>query len=124
MPAKTVAALFVHKTAMDHPSLPESVARHDKLTPTELRVLRDIVDMGDAPEVADALRIADNTVKAHLRRVYQKTGKRRQPSLVKLAAGFSTRSSASLTRWPPQITRTTRALTARCNFQGAIAKTV
>jgi DNA-binding CsgD family transcriptional regulator len=55
---------------MDHPSLPESVARHDKLTPTELRVLRGIVDMGDAPEVADALGIAYITVKTHLGRVY------------------------------------------------------
>ena len=88
MPAKTVAALFVHKTAIDHPSLPESVARHDKLTPTELRVLRDIVDMGDAPEVADALRIADNTVKTHLGGVYQKTGTRRRADLVSWRRGF------------------------------------
>jgi DNA-binding CsgD family transcriptional regulator len=87
---KAVAALFVHKAAMDRPSLPESVARHYKLTPTELRVLLGIVEVGGAPEVADALGIADNTVKTHLGRVYQKTGTRRQADLVKLVAGFST----------------------------------
>lgn len=85
-----VAALFVHKATMDRPSLPENVARHYKLTPTELRVLLGIVEVGGAPEVADALGIADNTVKTHLGRVYQKTGTRRQADLVKLVAGFST----------------------------------
>ena len=85
-----VAALFVHKAAMDHPTLPENVARHYKLTPTELRVLLGIVEVGGAPEVADALGIADNTVKTHLGRLYQKTGTRRQVDLVKLVAGFAT----------------------------------
>jgi DNA-binding CsgD family transcriptional regulator len=87
---KAVAALFVHKAAIDHPSLPESVARHYRLTPTELRVLLGIVEVGGAPEVADALGISDNTVKTHLGRVYQKTGTRRQADLVKLVAGFLT----------------------------------
>ena len=85
-----VGALFVHKASMDRPSLPENVARYYKLTPTELRVLLGIVEVGGAPEVADALGIADNTVKTHLGRLYQKTGTRRQADLVKLVAGFST----------------------------------
>jgi DNA-binding CsgD family transcriptional regulator len=85
-----VAALFVHKAAMDNPSLPENVAHYYKLTPTELRVLLGIVEVGGAPEVADALGIADNTVKTHLGRLYQKTGTRRQVDLVKLVAGFAT----------------------------------
>jgi DNA-binding CsgD family transcriptional regulator len=85
-----VAAVFVHKAGMDRPSLPESVARHFSLTPTELKVLLGIVEMGGAPEVADALGIGDNTVKTHLGRLYQKTGTRRQADLVKLVAGYST----------------------------------
>ena len=85
-----VAAVFVHKAGMDRPSLPESVARHFGLTPTELKVLLGIVEMGGAPEVADALGIGDNTVKTHLGRLYQKTGTRRQADLVKLVAGYST----------------------------------
>ena len=85
-----VAAAFVHRAGVDRPSLPEGVARHFGLTPTELKVLLSIVEMGGAPEVADALGIGDNTVKTHLARLYQKTGTRRQADLVKLVAGYST----------------------------------
>ena len=41
------------------------------------------------PETADALGIAETTVKTHLHRVFAKTGVSRQADLVKLAAGFS-----------------------------------
>ena len=85
-----IAAVFVHKATLDHVSLPETVARHYQLTPTELRVLLGIVEVGGAPEVADLLGITDNTVKTHLGRVYQKTGTRRQADLVKLVAAFAT----------------------------------
>ena len=84
-----VAALFVRKAAMDHPSLPDNIARHYELTPTELRVLLAVVDVGGGPEVAETLGIAESTVKTHLHRLYQKTGTRRQTDLVKLVAGFS-----------------------------------
>ena len=50
------AALFVHKAALETPSPPEVIARHFKLTPTELRVLLAIVEVGGIPEVAEALR--------------------------------------------------------------------
>jgi DNA-binding CsgD family transcriptional regulator len=81
-----VAALFVQKAALDTPSPPEVIAKAYKLTPTELRVLLAIVEVGGGPEVAEALGIADGTVKSHLSRLYEKTGARR----VKLVAGFST----------------------------------
>jgi DNA-binding CsgD family transcriptional regulator len=84
-----VAALFVRKAAMDPPSLPDNIARHYELTPTELRVLLAIVEVGGGPEAAEALGIADSTVKTHLHRLYQKTGTRRQTDLVKLVAGFA-----------------------------------
>ena len=83
-------AIFVNKTAIETPSLPSAMARAYKLTLTELRVLLAIVDVGGAPEVADALGIAASTVKTHLARLYEKTGARRQADLVKLVAGFST----------------------------------
>ena len=60
------------------------------LTPTELRVLLAIVDVGGVPEVAAALGVADTTVKTHLGRLFEKTGAARQADLVKLVAGFST----------------------------------
>jgi DNA-binding CsgD family transcriptional regulator len=84
-----VAALFVHKAALDTPSPPEAIAKAYKLTPSELRVLLAIVEVGGVPEVAEALGIAETTVKTHLGRLYEKTGARRQADLVKLVAGFS-----------------------------------
>ena len=84
------AAVFVQKAALDTPSLPEVIAKAYKLTPTELRVLLAIVEVGGGPEVAEALGIADGTVKSHLSRLFEKTGARRQADLVKLVAGFST----------------------------------
>ncbi len=84
-----VAALFVHKAALDTPSPLEAIAKAYKLTPTELRVLLAIVEVGGAPEVGGALGIAGSTVKTHLSRLYEKTGTSRQADLVKLVAGFS-----------------------------------
>jgi DNA-binding CsgD family transcriptional regulator len=86
---KSVAAMFVHRAALDTPSLPEAVAKTYKLTPTELRVLLAIVEVGGVPEVADALGVSTETVKTHLGRLYTKTGARRQVDLAKLLAGFT-----------------------------------
>ena len=52
-----VAALFVHKAALEMPSPPEAIAKTFKLTPSELRVLLAIVEVGGVPETADALGI-------------------------------------------------------------------
>jgi DNA-binding CsgD family transcriptional regulator len=61
-----------------------------KLTPTELRVLLAIVDIGGVPEVAASFGVAATTIKTHLSRLFEKTGVGRQADLVKLVAGFST----------------------------------
>src|SRR5262245_25283697 len=84
-----VAALFVHKTTLDAPSPPETIARLYKLTPCELRVLLAIVQVGGVPEVAEALGIGEATVKTHLHRVFAKTETGCQAELVKLVAGFA-----------------------------------
>jgi DNA-binding CsgD family transcriptional regulator len=84
-----VAAVFVHKAALDSPSPLEAIARLYKLTPTELRVLLAIVQVGGVPETAVVLGTAEGTVKTHLHRVFAKTETRRQSELVKLVAGFS-----------------------------------
>ena len=81
--------MFVHKAALEAPSPLEVIARTFKLTPSELRVLLGIVEVGGVPETAEALGIAETTVKTHLRRLYAKTGTGRQAELVKLVAGFS-----------------------------------
>jgi DNA-binding CsgD family transcriptional regulator len=85
-----VAALFVHKAALDTPSPPEAIAKAYGLTPMELRVLLAVVEVGGVPEVAEAFGIAETTVKTHLGRVYKKTETGRQAELVKLVAGYST----------------------------------
>jgi DNA-binding CsgD family transcriptional regulator len=64
------------------------LAKTYHLTPTELRVLLGIVEVGGVPEVSGALGIAETTVKTHLGRLYEKTGASRQADLVKLVAGF------------------------------------
>ena len=79
----------MHRAALDGPSPPEAIAKAFKLTPTELRVLLAIVEVGGVPEVAETLGIAETTVKTHLRQTYQKTGTNRQADLVKLVAAFS-----------------------------------
>jgi DNA-binding CsgD family transcriptional regulator/PAS domain-containing protein len=84
-----VAALFVCKARLDAPSPPEAIARLYKLTPTELRVLLAVVEVGGVPEVAEALGIGEATVKTHLHRLFAKTDTNRQADLVKLVAGFS-----------------------------------
>jgi DNA-binding CsgD family transcriptional regulator/PAS domain-containing protein len=84
-----VAALFVHKAVLDTPSPPEVIAKTYKLTPMELRVLLAVVEVGGVPEVAEALGIAETTVRTHLQQTYHKTSTNRQADLVKLVAAFS-----------------------------------
>lgn len=62
---------------------------HFKLTPTEIRVLLAIVEIGAGSEVAEAFGVAGGTIKTHLNRLYQKTGTGRQADLVKRMAEFS-----------------------------------
>ena len=83
------AAVFVHKAALDAPSPQEVIGKLYKLTPTELRVLLAVVEVGGASEVAEALGIAESTVRTHLLRLFAKTGAKRQADLVKLVASYA-----------------------------------
>jgi len=85
-----VAALFVRKAALEAFTPSEVIGEMYQLTPTELRVLLAIVDVGGVPEVAASLGVAATTIKTHLSRLFEKTGASRQADLVKLVAGFST----------------------------------
>jgi DNA-binding CsgD family transcriptional regulator len=84
------AAMFVCKAAMEGPPAPEIIGKIYDLTPTELRVLLAIVDVGGIPEVASAFGVAESTIKTHVGRLFDKTGVGRQADLVKLVAGFAT----------------------------------
>jgi DNA-binding CsgD family transcriptional regulator len=95
-----VAALFVRKATLEAPSPPEVIARTFNLTPSELRVLLAIVEVGGVPETAETLGIAEATVKTHLHRLFGKTGAIRQADLVKLVAGFSNPVAGRSGPWP------------------------
>lgn len=83
------AAVFVHPTTLHTPAAPELIAKTFGLTLSELRVLLTITQVGGVAETADALGVAEATVKTHLHRVFAKTGTARQADLVKLIAGFA-----------------------------------
>jgi DNA-binding CsgD family transcriptional regulator len=83
------AAVFVHKAALDTPSPQEVIAKLYKLTPTELRVLVAIMQVGGVSEVAETLGIAESTVRTHLLRLFAKTGAKRQSDLIKLVASYT-----------------------------------
>ncbi len=83
------AAVFVKKVGISWASPAETVAKVYKLTPSEIRVLLAIAEHDGAPQAAAALGISEETMKTHLRHVFQKTGRRRQIDLVKLLAEFA-----------------------------------
>ena len=87
--ARATAAVFVHKAGLRSPSAPELIARTFGLTPTELRALLAIVEVGGVREAAESLGVAETTAKTHLGNVFAKTGTARQADLVKLVAGFA-----------------------------------
>lgn len=87
--SNAVVALFVRKAELEAEPSSEVIGKTYKLTPTELRVLRAIVDVGGVRQVAENLGVADTTVKTHLGRLFEKTGVSRQADLVKLVAGYS-----------------------------------
>jgi DNA-binding CsgD family transcriptional regulator len=85
-----VAALFIRKADLAVPAAPHAIGSAFKLTPTELRVLLAIVEVGGIPEVATAFGVADTTIRTHVSRLFEKTGTARQADLVKLVAGYAT----------------------------------
>ena len=87
--SRAVAALFVRKAELETAPPSEVIGKTYKLTPTELRVLLAIVNVGGVRQVAGNLDVADTTVKTHLGRLFEKTGVSRQADLVKLVAGYS-----------------------------------
>jgi DNA-binding CsgD family transcriptional regulator len=84
-----VTMLFIHRAQLTLLSAPEMIAKAYGLTPSELRILLAVVEVGGAAEVAEALGIGESTVRFHLKRLFAKTGTHRQAGLVKLVAGFA-----------------------------------
>jgi DNA-binding CsgD family transcriptional regulator len=87
--AHATAALFVRKVDLEFPAVIRSMAAIYRLTPSEVRVLHVILQVGGVSPTSLMLRLGENTVKTHLRHIFQKTGARNQVDLVKLVAGLS-----------------------------------
>jgi DNA-binding CsgD family transcriptional regulator len=81
--------LFLQKASMVPQLATDAIVSAFRLTPSELRVLMAIVELGGVPDIAAKLGIAETTVKTHLGRLFEKTGAGRQADLVKIAAGFT-----------------------------------
>jgi DNA-binding CsgD family transcriptional regulator len=87
--SRAAAALFIRRAELTLPPRSEVLARAFKLTPSELRVMLSIVELGGVPDVAAALGVAETTVRTHVRRLFEKTGTARQADFVKLVAAYA-----------------------------------
>lgn len=96
-----IAALVVHEVVLAAPAPPEAIAALYGLTPSEVRVLLAIVEVGGVRETAEALGLSEATVKTHLHRVFGKTGANRQADLVKLVAGSANPFAGTFRRTVP-----------------------
>lgn len=85
-----VAALFVRKALLAMPFAAQTIGDAFKLTPTELRVLLAIVEVGGVPEIASAFGVASTTIRTHVSSLFEKTGAARQADLVRLVAEYAT----------------------------------
>jgi DNA-binding CsgD family transcriptional regulator/PAS domain-containing protein len=83
------AAIFVRKAELEPPPAPKVIAQLYQLTPSELRVLLAVFETGSIEDIANVLGVSVPTVKTHLRRLFDKTGTRRQADLVKLVGGHA-----------------------------------
>jgi DNA-binding CsgD family transcriptional regulator len=80
----TLVAVFVMRVQQSlNPNL-SGIARCFGLTPAETRTLEHIVRGGGLPEAGAALRLAENTVKTHLKSIFIKTETSRQTELLAL----------------------------------------
>lgn len=86
------AVVFVHRAELETPAAPELIARLYGLTPSELRVLLAVFEARGVADIAELLGISIGTAKTHLRRLFAKTGTKRQADLVKLVAAFAARA--------------------------------
>jgi DNA-binding CsgD family transcriptional regulator len=84
-----VAAVFVHQASPETPSAMEIMSKLYRLTPSELRVLAALSEVGGISAAAAVVGISEATVKTHLQRLFGKTGTNRQTDLVKLVAGHA-----------------------------------
>lgn len=82
-------AVFVTNAEADPPVFPNVIASAFALTPSEVRILLAIVEIGNVSKVAEALGVAETTAKFHLSNIFAKTGVSRQSELVRLVTAYA-----------------------------------
>ncbi|UFZ02540.1 LuxR C-terminal-related transcriptional regulator [Bradyrhizobium ontarionense] len=87
-PGSVASAILVCEARLKGLANEDVIRRAYQLTPTELRVLLALFDVGGISEVSASLGVSKSTVKTHVARLFAKTGASRQADLVKLVAGF------------------------------------
>lgn len=85
-PLEAVAAVFVADGTGPMTAPTDALMLLYGLTPAEARVLELVVSGRSSPEIASTLGIASSTVRTHLLRVFDKTGRHRRAELVRLAS--------------------------------------
>jgi DNA-binding CsgD family transcriptional regulator len=83
-PSTAIAAIFIQDPAMKTRPPDKAFAALYCLTDAELRVIRALADGLTSRQVARALGLGLETVKTHLRRIFQKTGATRQADIIAL----------------------------------------
>jgi DNA-binding CsgD family transcriptional regulator/PAS domain-containing protein len=83
----TGAAAIIFVTDSDATQIPDIqlLAHYYSLTPAEACVAALVIEGKSLPEASNELEISLNTAKTHLRRIFDKTGTRRQGELIRLA---------------------------------------
>jgi DNA-binding CsgD family transcriptional regulator/PAS domain-containing protein len=85
---RAVAAVFVRSAQLERPAALDAMTQLYGLTPAEIKALVGVVELGGIPTAARAYEVSPETIKTHLKRVFDKTGTSRQADLVKLMAGI------------------------------------
>lgn len=93
--SEQAAAYAVYFTMLDEPrSIAfDAIGELFRLTPTELKVLREAIEHGDLIGIGERLGMARATARTHLHRIYDKTATRGIASLSSLAHRFGRRSA-------------------------------
>jgi len=76
------SVLFVFNTTQDSDRIEDVVRTMYKLSPTEARIAARLVFNPYLAEISSSLGITYNTARTHLKRIYQKTGTNKLPSLI------------------------------------------
>ena len=83
-----VAGLVLDEATLHARDPVDRMARHYGLARRQRELLLGIVEGHALTEIAETLAVAASTLKTHLRRLFEKTGTRRQIELIKLCAAF------------------------------------